>query len=40
MRDNNPSAGVGRKKRRNGTLLFSDTPTLCLLIYAVIGWCF
>ncbi|AYZ19260.1 rpoE leader peptide RseD [Klebsiella grimontii] len=28
------------KLRRNGTLLFSDTPTLCLLIYAVIGWCF
>ncbi|HCB1497953.1 rpoE leader peptide RseD [Klebsiella oxytoca] len=28
------------KKRRNGTLLFSDTQTLSLLIYAVIGWCF
>ncbi|WP_395034070.1 rpoE leader peptide RseD [Klebsiella sp. KE9456] len=28
------------KHRRNGTLLFSDTPTHSLLIYAVIGWCF
>ena len=40
MRDNNPSAGAERKQRRKRNFIVFRHSNLCLLIYAVIGWCF